>query len=277
MTGSPLRVVAFESRRAVEMAALIRKQGGDPFVAPSLREVPLDEQPAALDFARALAAGEVDVLVCLTGVGTRALVEAVTPVLPRERLTALLAATTLVARGPKPVAALRELGLAPAVTVPEPNTWRELLAAIDTALPVAGKRVVVQEYGIQNPELLAALRDRGAVVTPVAVYRWALPDDLEPLRAAVRRIVAGDVDVALFTSATQVTHLMQVAETLGLRAPLVAGFAGAVVGSIGPVCSAALREAGIAVALEPSHPKMGVLVTETLRSAPALRTARSPG
>ena len=276
MTATPLRVVAFESRRAVEMAALIRKQGGDPFVAPSMRELPLAEQPAALAFARALAAGEVDALVCLTGVGTRALVEAVEPELPRDRLIALLATTTLVARGPKPVAALRELGLAPAVTVPEPNTWRELLAAIDRAFPVAGKRVVVQEYGVSNPELLAGLRDRGAIVTPVAVYRWALPSDLEPLREAIRRVAAREVDVALFTSATQLAHVLQVAETLGLRDAAVAGLGGAIIGSIGPVCTVALREAGIAVDLEPSHPKMGVLVTETLRSAPALRAARRP-
>lgn len=283
MTASPLRVVAFESRRAVEMAALIRKQGGDPFVAPSMREVPLAEQPAALDFARALAAGEVDVLVCLTGVGTRALVEAVAPELSRERLIALLGTTTLVARGPKPVAALRELGLAPAVTVPEPNTWRELLTAIDGAVTgagtegasaVAGKRVVVQEYGVSNPELLAGLRERGAVVTPVAVYRWALPLDLEPLRDAIRRVAAREVDVALFTSATQVGHLLQVAAAMGLRDAVVAGLGNAVVGSIGPVCTGALREAGVAVDLEPSHPKMGVLVIETLRGAPPLRAAR---
>ena len=271
MTGSPLRVVAFESRRAVEMAALIRKQGGEPFVAPSMREVPLAEQPAALDFARALAAGEVDVLVCLTGVGTRALAEAVTPELPRDRLTALLGRTTLVARGPKPVAALRELGLTPAVMVPEPNTWRELLAAIDGAGAVAGKRVAVQEYGVSNPELLAGLRDRGAVVMPVAVYRWALPVDLAPLHEAIRRVAAGEVDVALFTSATQVAHVLQVAATMDLREPVVAGLGAAVVGSIGPVCTAALREADIDVDLEPSHPKMGVLVIETLRSVPALR------
>lgn len=274
MTPAPLRVVAFESRRAVEMAALIRKQGGDPFVAPSMREVPLAEQPDALAFARALAAGEVDVLVCLTGVGTRALVEAVAPVLARERVAELLGRTTLVARGPKPVAALRELGLAPALTVPEPNTWRELLAAVDGGLAIAGRRVVVQEYGISNPELLDGLRARGAEVTPVAVYRWALPDDLAPLREAIRRIVAWNVDVTLFTSATQVTHVRRIADELGLRAPLAAGLASTVVSSIGPVCSAALRDAGYPVDLEPSHPKMGPLVTETLRVAPALLAAK---
>lgn len=267
-----LRVVAFESRRATEMAALIRKQGGDPLVAPSMREVALDEQPAALQLAHDLAAGDVDVLILLTGVGTRALVEAVAPVLPREQLVARLSTVALVARGPKPVAALRELGLVPALTVPEPNTWRELLAALDATLPIAGKRVVVQEYGVANPELLAGLAQRGARVTAVPVYRWALPEDLAPLRTAIGRIGAGAVDVALFTSATQVTHVLQVAGAG--RDAVPCGLARAVVGSIGPVCTAALRDAGIAVDCEPTHPKMGPLVIETLRAAPALLSTK---
>jgi uroporphyrinogen-III synthase len=271
---APLRVVCFESRRAVEMAALVRKQGGEPIVAPAMREVPLAEQPAALAFADDLAAGTIDVVVCLTGVGTRALVDAIAPRLTRERVAALLGRTTLVARGPKPVGALRELGLTPAITVPEPNTWRELLAAIDAGLAIAGKRVAVQEYGVANPELVAGLRARGAVVTGVPVYRWALPEDVAPLAAAVRRIVGRDVEVALFTSATQLTHVLQVARDAGCEDALVAGLRDAVVGSIGPVCSEALRSAGLAVDYEPSHPKMGPLVVETLRVAPALLAAK---
>jgi uroporphyrinogen-III synthase len=269
-----LRVVAFESRRAAEMAALIQKQGAEPLVAPSMREVALDEQPAALQLARDLAAGGVDVMILLTGVGTRALVEAMAPVLPRERLVPLLSRLVLVARGPKPVAALRELGLAPALTVPEPNTWRELLAALDAALPIAGKRVVVQEYGVANPELLGGLAARGARVSAVPVYRWALPQDLAPLRGAIERIVAATVDVALFTSATQVTHVLEIADQMQARAAVVGGLQHAVVGSIGPVCSAALRAAGVQVDCEPTHPKMGPLVIETLRAAPALLAAQ---
>jgi uroporphyrinogen-III synthase len=252
------------------MAALVRKQGADPFVAPSMREVPLAEQPEALAFAAALEAGAIDVLICLTGVGTRALVDAVAPRLPRERLTALLAAIAIVARGPKPVAALRELAIAPTLTVPEPNTWRELLAALDASLPVAGKRVAVQEYGVANPELLAGLAARGATVTRVPVYRWALPEDLAPLREAARRVAHGELDVAFFTSATQVGHLAQVAAEVGVGDRLAGGLAHAVVASIGPVCSDALRAAGLRVDFEPSHPKMGPLVTESLRAAPAL-------
>jgi uroporphyrinogen-III synthase len=274
MADAPLRVVAFESRRAAEIAALVRKQGAEPFVAPSMREVPLAEQPAALAFARALVAGAVDVVVLLTGVGTRALVDAVAAELPRDRLAELLDRTMLVARGPKPVAALRELDLVPALTVPEPNTWRELLAALDAVGSLAGKRVVVQEYGVSNSELLDGLRERGALVTAVPVYRWALPEDLAPLTTAIARLVAREVEVVLFTSATQVTHLVQVADARGVGAALTAAFPRVVVGSIGPVCSAALRAAGVPVDVEPSHPKMGPLVVETLRAAPALLARR---
>jgi uroporphyrinogen-III synthase len=194
-------------------------------------------------------------------------------VLSRERLAELLARTTIVARGPKPVAALRELGVTPAVTVPEPNTWRELLAAAGT-LALAGKRVAVQEYGVSNPELVAGLEARGACVMPVPVYRWALPEDVGPLREAARRIADRGFEVALFTSATQVVHLARIADEGGVRPGLAPGLAQAVVGSIGPVCSEALRAAGLLVDVEPTHPKMGPLVSETLRAAPALLTAK---
>jgi uroporphyrinogen-III synthase len=271
-----LRVVGFESRRAEEMATLVRRHGGAPLIAPSMREVPLAEQAEARDFARALAAGAVDVVILLTGVGTRALAEAAAPILPRAAFAAALGGTRLVARGPKPVAALRELGLTPTLVIPEPNTWREVLAGLDAHLPVAGRRVAVQEYGVANPELLAGLAARGAEVRRVPVYRWALPEDLGPLRAAIERIVAGDVDVALFTSATQVQHVGAVAAE-ARRDALIAGLAATVVGSVGPVCSEALRAAGVAVDVEPTHPKMGPLVAETLRAAPALLARKRAG
>jgi uroporphyrinogen-III synthase len=271
---APLQVLAFESRRGSEIATLIRRQGGVPLIAPAMREVPLGDQHEALAFARELAAGRVDVVILLTGVGTRVLVNAVAPVVPRTRLVAALAGTALVARGPKPVAALRELGLAPALVVPEPNTWREILWALDARLPVAGRRVAVQEYGVANPELLAGLAARGASTLRVPVYRWALPEDLGPLRDAVARLAAERVDVALFTSATQVEHLARVAADAGRMDAMRAGAARTVVGSVGPVCSAALGRAGLAVDVEPTHPKMGPLVAETLRAAPAMLAAK---
>ena len=103
-----LRIVSFESRRATEMAELIRNYGGEPIIAPSMREIPLSENRAAIDFIRQLEAGSIDFLILLTGVGTRTLVAAVGSEYSRERAAAALQKAKLVARGPKPVAALRE-------------------------------------------------------------------------------------------------------------------------------------------------------------------------
>jgi uroporphyrinogen-III synthase len=269
-----LRVVAFESRRATEMAELIRRYGGEPLVAPSMREVPLSEHGAVFDYLRRLAAGEVDIVILMTGVGLRTLAAVVADEWPPERLAAALRRSTLVARGPKPVAALRELGVQPAITVAEPNTWREILATLDAQLPVAGKRVAVQEYGVTNRELIDGLSARGAEVLRVPIYRWALPDDLGPLHEAVGAICEARIDIALFTSATQVYHLFQVASADADR--LRVGFATVLIASIGPVCSQALREQGLEPDLEPAHAKMGQLVREVaLRGQSLLARKRS--
>lgn len=266
------RVLSFESRRGAEMAELIRRHGGEAMTAPSMREVPLEENRDALELVRLLRAAEIDVVILLTGVGTRTLVAAVESACPRDELTSLLAHTVLVARGPKPVAALRELGLVPRLTAPEPNTWRELLALLDAELPLAGKRVALQEYGITNPELVGGLEARAASVFRVPVYQWALPLDLAPLRAGIESWARGSVDWVVFTSATQVHHVMQVAGEAGLSATLCAS--PVLVASIGPICSEALRQLGLRVDLEPEHPKMGHLVGALARRGAELLAAQ---
>jgi uroporphyrinogen-III synthase len=165
-----------------------------------------------------------------------------------------------VARGPKPVAALREIGVTPDVVVPEPNTWREILATLDDRLPIGGQHVAVQEYGRSNDELLDGLRARGAEVSQVRVYRWELPQDIGPLQEAVRRTARGEIDVILFTSAQQVDHFLEIARRLDLHEQVIAACRRTVIASIGPVCSEALQANGLPVDLEPEHPKMGYLV-----------------
>jgi uroporphyrinogen-III synthase len=178
-----------------------------------------------------------------------------------------------VARGPKPVAALNELGVPIQVKVPEPNTWRELLREIDPLPP--GFRIAVQEYGESNSELMAGLRSRGADVMAVPVYQWDLPEDLEPLRGAIRAVAAGQVQVALFTTSVQVVHLVRVASEMKLDKQLRRALAELVVASVGPICSESLRQHGIQIDMEPSHPKMGFLVKEAAeRSAEILASRR---
>ncbi len=249
-----LRVLSLESRRAAEMAELIRKQGGEPFVAPSMREVPLAADAATAQFTERLYAGQFDMMVLLTGVGTRQLHRLLGP-----RFVEALRAITLAARGPKPAAALREMGLAPAVIAPEPTTWRELLQALEGR---PEKRIAVQEYGRTNPELLDGLRARGADVAAVRVYQWDLPEDPAPLREAARRLAAGQVDVALFTTAIQVSHLARAAREQGIEDAALEALRRCFVGSIGPTTTEALEEFGVRPAFEPSHPRMGVLVLE---------------
>jgi uroporphyrinogen-III synthase len=259
-----MRVISFESRRATEIAELIRRQGGTPFLAPSMREVPIDENPEALEFAERLFRDEFDMIIFLTGVGTRALNKVLESKYEPGRFAEALRKITTVARGPKPVAALRELNVPVTILVPEPNTWRELLAA------TAGrseKRIAVQEYGKSNPELLDGLRARGAEVTAVRVYQWDLPEDTSPLREAARRLASANVDVVMFTTSVQIAHLMRMAAQEGVSDAVRAGFADVVVASIGPTTSEALEEYGVTADIAPTHPKMGYLVKETAEQA----------
>ena len=267
------RVLALESRRAPELSKLISSYGGLPIVAPAMREVPLESNTEALAFATRLFAGEFDIVIFLTGVGARTLLGVVETTYKRDEYVAALQRIKVVARGPKPIAALREIGITPALTVPEPNTWRELLGALDDAAQAAagirlnGARVAVQEYGVSNPELLDGLEKRGARVTRVPVYQWALPDDLAPLRAAVQSLAEGKIDVVFFTTSVQAVHLFQVAAEMNLEKEMRVGLTRAMVASIGPTTSEELARQKIRVDLEPSHPKMGFLVKEAAERA----------
>jgi len=257
-----LRVVTFESRLAGPIADLITRQGGVPVEAPSLREVSLEDNTEALAFAERLVAGAFDVVIFLTGVGTRHLAQAIETRYSREQWTGALAGVKVVVRGPKPLVPLREFKIRVDVQAPEPNTWHEVLAALDAQLPVAGLRVAVQEYGKPNPELIEGLRQRGADVTRVPVYRWALPEDTAPLRNGIAEIAAGRIGATLFTSAQQVEHLLQVAAEEGREAALREALTrDVIVGSVGPTTSEMLRDKGLPVDIEPEHPKMGHLVS----------------
>jgi len=272
-----LHVLSLESRRAKEMARLIENYGGIPVSAPSMREVPLTDNTAALEFAVALFSGNVDSLLCLTGVGTRILFEAIQTRHAREPMVTALSRMPVVARGPKPAAVLREYGVPIAITVPEPNTWRDLIAAIERERPellAAGQRVYVQEYGKSNDELLRHLAARGARVATVPVYQWALPEDTKPLQDGLAALIAGSIDVVLLTSAMQIHNLMRVATEGGLADQARTALASTVIGSIGPICSEALAAYGLAADLEPTHPKMGQLVFETAAAAKNLLAAK---
>jgi uroporphyrinogen-III synthase len=274
-----LCVLALESRRAREIAKLIENRGGVAIVAPSVREVPLESNKEASEFAQKLAAGQVDMVIFTTGVGVKALASAVESVCSREQLSQHLNGVVIVARGPKPTAALREMGVRVNLLVPEPNTWRDLLVVLDQnkgTFPVAGHRVAVQEYGVTNPQLTKGLEERGAILTMVNVYQWALPEDLGPLQQAIESIIRREVQVLLVASSVQIRHLFQVADNMGKQSALHEALADVVITSIGPLTSEELRSRTLDVDIECTHPKMGFLVQEAAeKSAEILRRKRA--
>ncbi len=265
-----MRVVAFESRLAQAMEELITRHGGKPVIAPSLKEVPLEENLQLFDFAEKLFRGEIDILILMTGVGTRTLAEVLETRRLKEKFLSTIKKIPVVARGPKPTAVLNGFGITDFHKVPEPNTWREILAFLDEKLPVRGKRVAVQEYGISNHEFLEELSKRGAKVLRVPVYRWALPEDTFPLRNAIKVVAEGQADILLFTNAAQVMHLVQVAKESGLESAFKSALSKIVVASIGPTSSESLQSHGLPVDLEATRSKMALFVKEVAEKGPSL-------
>lgn len=262
-----LRVAAFESRMAEEMRRLIERYGGQPLVAPAMQEVPLQDNREVLLFGEQLLAGRLDMVILLTGIGTRVMIDVLLTRYRLEQLTGALMRTVLVVRGPKPKAVLREFDLTSSIDVPEPNTWRDIIEALDREKPPAGLRIAVQEYGVINAELIASLQDRGAQVIRVPVYRWTLPDDLTPLQNVLDAILGGRVDVLLVTNAVQIDHAWQVLAQSSRLDQFHRTLCNMMVGSIGPTATERLRSYGFPVDLEPSHPKMGILVKESAERA----------
>ncbi|MEM8913138.1 MAG: uroporphyrinogen decarboxylase [Planctomycetota bacterium] len=262
-----MAIASLESRRAEDMARLISKFGGHAHVSPSMREVPLEPNRPAIDFAYRIITGEIPIVILMTGVGFRYLLKATEKHIEPQRLIDALSDIVTICRGPKPAAAMREVGLKPTHRVPEPNTWRDLLQTIDAGIPIANQIVGIQEYGVSNRSLIAGLEARGAIPEPVKVYGWEFPEDTSPLEANTRAIAAGKRDMLLLTSAHQVVNLLRMGEALGITKQLRQGLSTTVIASIGPTTSDMLRESDMHVDMEPSHPKMGHLVNEASKQA----------
>lgn len=269
-----LKVLSLESRRAKEMETLIRREGGDPFVAPSVQERALEDQTEALEFIHRLKAREFDLLVCMTGAGLDFLKELAIAKGLLAELAEGLRNVFIVSRGPKPVPILREFGARAHIVVPEPNTWKEVVDAVASR---PERRVAVQEYGRPNLEMTAALEQLGGAVTPFAIYRWELPADTGPLREAARRLISRSIDIVLFTSSIQLDNLFEIAREEGIQDDLRNALNNDVaIASVGPVMTAALESAGLPADIVPEHPKMAAIVKASAdQAAAAIRRKRA--
>ncbi len=264
-----LRVLSLETRREREVEKLIRTYNGDPLVVPSMREIPLSSNTDCVEFGRRLLAGEIDLIVFMTGVGVAKMMEVLSATFDREKILQQLRKRQIVARGVKPVAALRELQVPVAVTTAEPSTWREVVAQMDKKYgdKLARYDVAVQEYGATNPELIAELVHRCASVTKVPVYQWGLPLDIAPLQEAIREIIDGSIDVVLFMTAVQVIHLFQVASDMGVAEEMRRALESIAIISVGPTTTEEILHYGLKPDFEPSRPRMGFMVNEAAQYA----------
>lgn len=253
-------VAILETRTGEHLAGLVARRGAVPMHAPALEEVPDVDMNALAAHLRGWRAEPFTLAIFQTGVGTRALFEAAEGLGSLPEWLQLLDRAIIVVRGPKPLGELNARGVRIDIRAASPFTTDTVLAAI-AAVPLEHSRVLVQRYGEANRRLCDGLTARGAAVQEIASYRWALPADLAPLERLIEALARSQVDAVVFTSAVQVRNLYAVAERLGRSADLAALLNATVIASIGPVCSAALKERGVRPTFEANPPKLGPLVS----------------
>jgi len=253
------RVALLESRHGSDIATLVRRLGGVPISAPSVDEVPCHDDFNT--FVDGLTERRFSLAIFQTGTGIKTLFDEAER---RGRLTPAIDAlrqTTIACRGAKPLAVLKRYGLRAQVTTARPHTTQELLRAL-AHQEVSERGVLLVHHGERNVEVADALRQRGARLQEICPYQWALPDDLEPMTGVVRDVIARRLDAVLFTSQIQCRHLFKVASGMGQMHSFVTGLNGEiVVGAIGPVCAARLRELGVMPDVIPAAANMVALIS----------------
>ena len=260
-------VAVTAARRKEELGALLDRRGARVVYAPAIRIVPLSDDAELVAATREVLAAPVDLVIATTGVGFRGWLEAADAWdLP---LVEHLLPARVLARGPKARGAIRGGGLVDAWS-PESESSAEVLSHLLSGAegPLEGRRIAVQLHGDPLPDLVAGLREAGADVLTVPVYRWVLPEDVAPVRKLVASIVAGGVDAVTFTSAPAAASLLAVADELGLTAAMVAAFNDRVLAiAVGPVTAGPLDAAGVP-SHQPQRARLGALAREVVARLP---------
>lgn len=262
-------VALLEARRSQEIARLIEQQGGTAYVAPLLREVPTDD-PHVPEWLARLVGGAFHVVIFLTGVGCRALLDRANAAGQLAAVLEGLASVRVVARGPKPVRVLKEHDVRIDFVPPEPNTSDELIAEL-AGWDLVGKRVGLQLYGGTTPyleRLRSGLASLGAEVDEVFPYRWEGPSDDRAVKGLIDACVGGRIDALAVFSSSQIHLLFAAAEEHDQAEALQAALnhPRVLVAAVGPVSAEAVEAHGVRVDLQPEHPKMGHLVLALARA-----------
>ncbi len=253
-----INVAILEHRFTKEFSTLFERLGASVHACPLLEERPVENRRELQEFVRRVVAGDLDVMIFLTGVGARFLIAEAEAMGMKDDFLKALGKLTIVVRGPKPVAAMRQFGVRVDV-VPENPTTEGVIETLRSR-DLQGRRVGVQLYGTPNPQLVSALESKGAGVSPVQVYAYGAAADSSAVNALISRILDARIQVIAFTSAPQVKMLFDFATQLGLAAPLESALKNTVtIASIGEVTSRALAERNLVAKIIPPQSKMGAL------------------
>ncbi|MFF3559689.1 uroporphyrinogen-III synthase [Streptomyces sp. NPDC002574] len=265
LTGFTVGVTA--ARRRDELVALLTRRGARVVEAPALRILPLEDDIALRRATEQCLTAPLDYVVATTGVGWRGWMSAADGWGRGAELSAACRNAVVLTRGPKATGAVRASGLDEAYS-PRSEATDELLTWL-LARPLAGRRIAVQEHGLPLTGFGAALRERGAHVVPVPVYRWAPPEDPGLVRRLVEQTVRREVHALTFTSAPAISAFLETAAADGLHERVLEAMSGDVLPvCVGPVCARPLLDAGLP-AVWPERGRLGALVrtlTETLPS-----------
>ncbi|MFF9183743.1 uroporphyrinogen-III synthase [Streptomyces misionensis] len=265
LTGFTVGVTA--TRRREELTALLERRGARVVEAPMMRLVPLGDDTALREATERCLAGPLDYVVATTGVGWRCWMSAADDWGTGARLAAACRAAVVLTRGPKATGAVRASGLDEAFS-PRSEANDELLSWL-LARPLAGRRIAVQEHGVPLDGFAAALRERGAEVIAVPVYRWGPPDDPEAVRRLVELTVRRELHALSFTSAQAIEALLAGADGFDRRAEVLAALRDDVLAvCVGPVCARPLLELGIEPVC-PERGRLGALVRTLAEALPA--------
>jgi uroporphyrinogen-III synthase len=240
-----------EARQLEELAAMLEKEGATVLRCPLVAILDAPDEAAVEAWLRDLVAGRFDLVILYTGEGLRRLLGFAERSGLREAVVAALGRTHTLTRGPKPVRALQEVGLAPSQVAEAPTT--EGLIATLRHQPLRGQTVGVQLYKEEATELLPFLEAAGATVRSVLPYVYAPASDADRVAELVERMAGGDVHAVVFTSSPQVDRLFEVASEKSLEEKLRQGLQQTRIAAVGPIVAENLRRRGADVSICPEQ------------------------
>ncbi|TKT72357.1 uroporphyrinogen-III synthase [Afipia massiliensis] len=272
------RILILETREEAQFSRLLQEQGAHVLQCPmfTIHDAP---DPAPVEaWIRLFIDKPFDDLVLMTGEGLRRMMKVARRIGVDQDFIAAIAKAKRYARGPKPVRALREIGLEADVQTETPTS--EGVAAMLAQENLKGRRVGLQLYPDKDHgKLIAAITSLGATVEPVLPYIYDGQAADTNIVAAIDEMAQRRVDAIALTSSGQVRRLIDVARAHNCEDQLRAGLKQTPVASVGPVVSDELKANGLHTDIYPANdsffmkPLISAMATALNKTSPRLQNA----